>query len=91
MQYNEVMDKQAIIRKILSASQTQGSSNASFSGGAAWLGQPSGIDQQVTAGLEAWLQRGDTEAIIAVIELLQTVSFLTPTEARELLDAVRSA
>lgn len=91
MQYNEVMDKQAIIRKILSASQTQGSSNASFSGGAAWLGQPSGIDQQVAAGIDAWLQRDETDAIIAVIELLQTVSYLTPDEAQALLEAVQSA
>lgn len=81
------MTKKEIVSKLLTATQGQ-STNA---GGAGWLGQVSGVQQQVNIELARWNASGNDSILYGIIELLETVSALSGAEANELRNELDSA
>ncbi len=84
--YNSSMDmtKKEIVETLLSASQGQSSTVTSAGGGAGWLGQVSGVQQEVNAELQKWKATRDDATLYSIIELLETVSALSDAEASRL-------
>lgn len=80
------MNRKEIIAKILQAAQGQ-STNLAGSG-AGWMGQVSGVQQQVNQMLSDWTQSKDDAILHDSIAMLQTMSVLSETEATELHDAL---
>lgn len=80
------MNRKEIIAKILQAAQGQ-STNLAGSG-AGWMGQVSGVQQQVDQMLSDWTQSKDDAVLHDSIAMLQTMSVLSETEATELHDAL---
>ena len=80
------MNRKEIIAKILQA--TQGQSTNLAGSGAGWMGQVSGVQQQVDQMLSDWTQSKDDAILHDSIAMLQTMSVLSETEATELHDAL---
>lgn len=80
------MNRKEIIAKILQAAQGQ-STNLAGSG-AGWMGQVSGVQQQVNQMLSDWTQSKDDAILHDSIAMLQTMSVLSETEATELHNAL---
>ena len=80
------MNRKEIIAKILQA--TQGQSTNLAGSGAGWMGQVSGVQQQVDQMLSDWTQSKDDAILHDSIAMLQTMSVLSETEATELHNAL---
>lgn len=76
------MNRKEIIATILRAAQGQ-STNLSGSG-AGWMGQVSGVQQQVNQLLSDWSESKDDAVLHEAVTLLQTMSVLSESEADEL-------
>ncbi|RYF29283.1 MAG: hypothetical protein EOO17_01995 [Chloroflexi bacterium] len=80
------MNRKEVISKILQASQGQ-STNLAGSG-AGWMGQVSGVQQQINQMLSEWTESKDDAVLHDSIAMLQTMSVLSEIEATELHDAL---
>ena len=78
------MEKQQAIQKILSAIQAQGSDIMNAANGVGWMGQSSGIQQQVGEAILRWTEYDDPQPLLGAVELMQTLEILSPDEANEL-------
>ena len=85
------MTKKEIIAKILSASQGQSSNLFGVGGGAGWMGQVSGVQQQVSSELAKWESTADDDILRGLIGLPVTVSALSENEADELLRSLSTS
>ena len=83
-----MMTKPEIIQKILSSSQSQGTDVLNAANGVGWMGQPSGVQQQVSESLLMWIEHDDSQPLIGTIALMQTLDLLTATEAETLLASI---
>lgn len=82
------MQKREIIQKILSLVEAQGTDILNASNGVGWMGQASGVQQQVSDAIRSWTEFDDPQPLMGVIELLQTLSMVTPAEADRLQQAI---
>lgn len=83
------MTKREVIQKVLTA--VKGADMLTATNGVGWLGQSSGVQQQVEAAIEAWTLRDDPQQMQGVVALLETLNLLTPTEAEALQVAILAA
>lgn len=83
------MTKREVIQKVLTAVKSADMLTAT--NGVGWLGQSSGVQQQVEAAIEAWTLRDDPEPMQGVVALLETLNLLTSTEATALQAAITTA
>lgn len=74
--------KREIIQQVLTA--LKGADLLTATNGVGWLGQSSGIQQQVEVAIVAWTQHNDPTPMQGVVALLETLNILTATEAKEL-------
>jgi len=85
------VEKRAAIQKILSAIQSQSLDVMNASNGVGWMGQSSGLQQQVGEAILSWIEHDDPQPILGVVELMQTFNILTAKETdslrAEILDA----
>lgn len=85
------MEKRAAIQKILSSVQSQSLDVMNASNGVGWMGQSSGLQQQVGEAILSWTEHDDPQPILGIIELMQTLDILTATEADELCAEILDA
>ncbi len=78
------MEKRQAIQKILAAVQSQGSDIMNASNGVGWMGQTSGVQQQVGEAILRWTEYDDPQPLLGTVEVLQTLEILSPNEATEL-------
>lgn len=82
------MEKRDVIQKILSSVQSQGADILNATNGVGWMGQASGVQQQVGEAILQWVEHDDPQPLLGVIELLQTLDNLSQQEADELRHAL---
>lgn len=82
------MEKHDAIQKILSAIQAQGADILNVTNGVGWMGQSSGLQQQVDEAILSWTERGDSQPLLGVIELLQTLDIFSASEAAEMYEVI---
>lgn len=80
------MTKREVIQQVLAALKTADLLTAT--NGVGWLGQPSGVQQQVETAIVAWTQHDDPAPMQGVVALLETLNMLTATEAKRLQAAI---
>lgn len=85
------MDKRDAIKKILSLSEAQGGDMMNASNGVGWMGQSSGIQQQLHDAIRSWTEHDDPSEMQGVVEMLRTLSMVTDDEAAELRSAIKLA
>jgi hypothetical protein len=82
------MQKREVIQKILGIIEAQGSDIMNVTNGVGWLGQSSGIQQQVTEAIRSWTEFDDPQPLLGVVELMQTLSMLTQSDANGLEQSI---
>ena len=82
------MQKREVIQKILSLSEAQGTEILNATNGVGWMGQASGVQQQVADSVRSWTEYDDPQPLLGIVELFQTLSMVTQLEAEELRQAI---
>jgi hypothetical protein len=78
-----------IISRLIRASEAQFGNSS----GTGWMGQSSGIQQQVASEIATWTETHDDAILHSIVALLETVSGLSSAEAAEIheqLNAINS-
>jgi hypothetical protein len=82
------MEKRDVIQKVLSSVQAQGADVLNVMNGVGWMGQASGLQQQVGEAVTQWIEHDDPQPLLGIVELLQTLDNLSADEADELRHAL---
>lgn len=82
------MQKREVIQKILSLIEAQGTDILNASNGVGWMGQSSGVQQQVAEAIRSWTEFDDPQPLLGVVEVLQTLSMITAPESEDLQQAI---
>lgn len=87
----KAMKKTEVIKKILGLVEAQGTDILNASNGVGWMGQSSGLQQQVVEAVRSWTEYDDPQPLLGIVEMLQTLSMVTSQEADELQQSIVDA
>lgn len=85
------MKKTEVIKKILAIVEAQGTDILNASNGVGWMGQSSGLQQQIVEAVRSWTEYDDPQPLLGVVAMLQTLSMITSAEADELQESIIDA